>query len=734
MRSRSTDRPGARLRRGALAVAVGAATGLAGMGAGTAAASPDLSAQPLASPGQVVTLITGDRVVLHGNGTTSVLPATGSTGSLESYTTGTGDRYFIPTAALPYLSGELDPSLFDATALTAAGATSQIPLRLSFVSGATPTAPAGITLGSVTGSTATGYLTPASGPAFVRALRADAAADRAAGKPAGSTPLVPGLTSISLAGASTAPVATPHYPLHILQINATDLTGKPAQYASLLLVDADNVRTETALVPLDNGIGKVAVPTGTYRGLVDFADIDANGNYVGDHTVVQDMTVPSTGNATATVSESAATAQVGVSTPKPTTPALMAANYVVTDAQGNATSFTQLDFGPPPPTFVSPVAPPAIGKIGYQIEWAGTPTDATQNYRFDVAFGSANGIPANLHDTVTQNQVSTVHDRFSADPARKEPTGSLLVGAIDPTGGWIIGNQTTMPGDLTDYLASNMGNVWEQDAYTASSLVFNGDGQTYVPGRQYSVDWAHGPLAPNLGQHTGQQFCRACVAGSTIELGVNPVGDSDPSHAGALFVNPASSHFTLYRDGTKVFDQDGYDGAELDNVPAGPATYRAVFDLSLAGLPGIGQSAVTHTDITVPDNPAAKGSTPPAEIQCAGATASTPCVVLPVLDLNYRLATDENNSSTSPVQVLDLRVGHVSYDGAGSHSLVTKASVSVSFDNGATWQSVPTVGFAGNYVAFWPNKAGTSPSIKVTASDANGGSITQTVSSAYTAN
>jgi hypothetical protein len=107
-------------------------------------------------------------------------------------------------------------------------------------------------------------------------------------------------------------------------------------------------------------------------------------------------------------------------------------------------------------------------------------------------------------------------------------------------------------------------------------------------------------------------------------------------------------------------------------------------------------------------------------------------VILPALTLNYRLDTDENNTSTSPVQALNLTVGHLSYDGAGSHAPITSASVRVSFDNGSTWQRVPVIGFAGHYVALWHNTAGTSPSIEVTATDAVGGSITQTVTNAYT--
>ena len=46
----------------------------------------------------------------------------------------------------------------------------------------TPTAPAGVTFTSVSGQTATGYLTPASGHAFAQALRDAIKADMAAGK------------------------------------------------------------------------------------------------------------------------------------------------------------------------------------------------------------------------------------------------------------------------------------------------------------------------------------------------------------------------------------------------------------------------------------------------------------------------------------------------------------------------------------------------------------------------
>lgn len=686
-------------------------------------------------------MVTGDRVVLGPNGNVNVLPATGSTGSLASYRAPNGDRYLIPTTAAPYLSRELDPSLFDVTALAATGAGDRVPVALSFAAGSTPTAPAGITLTSVSGDSATGYLTSASGPAFSTALRATTAADRAAGRPAGTTPLVPGLTNISLAGAPTPPVATPYYPLHILQLSVNGLTGKPVDFASVFLVDTDQVRRVQTFVPVSSGIGRIAVPAGNYTALGLFDDVDSNGNLTALRTVVQYINVPDApGAASATINESLATTPVTVTTPKPANADYELTTFLTVDASGSAgASFASIDFGAPPPTYINPAPAPTVGKLDYVVTWGGAAPTASDNYRYDLAFGSANGIPANQNYAVTDSQVATVHEQFSADPAAG-PVGSLLNGPSDPLlahfGGDAIGYGTPMPGTLTDYLGNGDGGGWSQDAYTPNGLAFFGDAKAFTAGHTYAETWAHGPVAAGLRQYTGSQFCLVCSAGGNLQLGVDAVGDSDPSHSGQLFTNVTSSHFTLYRDGGVVFDQAGYDGARLTNMPTTPGTYRAVFDLSLAGVPGFSQSTVTHTDLTIPYNPnPGPDNALPADSSCFGGTASTPCEILPMLTLNYQLASDRTNTSTSPVQVLKLGVGHASYDGAGSHAPIRSASVQISFDGGKTWKSVPVIGFDGSYVALWANPvsaSGTDPSIKVTATDVIGGSISQTITNAYT--
>jgi hypothetical protein len=104
---------------------------------------------------------------------------------------------------------------------------------------------------------------------------------------------------------------------------------------------------------------------------------------------------------------------------------------------------------------------------------------------------------------------------------------------------------------------------------------------------------------------------------------------------------------------------------------------------------------------------------------------------MPALTLNYRLASNQSNTSALAEQTMDLTVGHLSYDGRGSHAAITSAAVSVSFDGGATWQPAALTGGAGSYHATWRNTGSAAPALRVTATDAAGGSLTQTVTAAY---
>jgi hypothetical protein len=366
------------------------------------------------------------------------------------------------------------------------------------------------------------------------------------------------------------------------------------------------------------------------------------------------------------------------------------------------------------------------------VQWGGVGTAAGPAYRYDLAFAHSD-IPADETFVAGAGQLAVVHQHYYTDPAVTHTIGVTVSQPIDPftlaAGFYSNGGIQTMPGDVTQYLGTADGGSWMQFTVDPAFLYeMVADTHTFAPYQTYSVDWEHGPLAATLGQHTGPQLCIVCEAGSTLSVAFNSVGDSTPDHAG--YIGGGTTHFTLYRDGTQVFGADGYRGVTLTGVPTGAATYRAVYDQDMTGVGG-SLSLVTHTDLTVSS---ATSSALPAEDACYSQAGDTPCRILPALSLGYRLATGENNVSSAAIQTLGLSVGHLSYDGVGSTAAITSVTVSVSFDSGKTWTPATVSGQAGSYIAAWANPAsakGTSPELQVSATDAVGGRITQTITHAY---
>jgi hypothetical protein len=709
----------------------------------TAAASTAPSATPLVgSTTRTVALVTGDQVtaVTAPSGQTSyALRSAAGAGPAETYRDAAGDQYVVPAVAQPYLGRQLDRSLFDVSALLRAGlaAGARVPVALTFATGVTPSAPPGVTLTAVSGESASGYVTASSGAAFGAALRARIGADVKAGHPAGTGALFGGLTGLSLATGITVTTVTPHYPLHIVQLNETDATGKPIAFGDAYVVNMDQFAKGLVDVPIGNGVGRVAMPAGHYLVMSIAFDYDASGNATSIHWVSRgDITVPTTSGVTTTVAldERAATSEITVSTPRPATAELQFPQLFVTDATGLTSGFGLIEGGATP-IYLSPLPAPKIGAVHLLVHWGGTGPTTGPAYRYDVAF-AATGIPADESYVARPNQLATTRQSYFGDPAGGSTAGYVYNIPVDATAlstGVLFGAGVgqTMPADVTEYLGTADGGVWSQEITTGGFGAFiYADDHTFAPGRSYAISWAHGPLAATLGQHTGLQFCEMCSAGASLTVAFNPIGDSEPDHVGAF--SAGTDHFTLYRDGVTVFDADASDGVELKGIATTPATYRAVYTHDLTGATGYSQSTKVLTDLTV--NSTHSVALPSASY-CYGQSTSTPCEVLPALTLNYRLDTNGDNTSAQPIQLLNLGVGHVGYDGAESHAAITSATVSVSFDGGKTWHPATVYGAAGAYVAAWANPAsahGTSPELKVSATDAIGGKITQTIVNAYT--
>jgi hypothetical protein len=601
------------------------------------------------------------------------------------------------------------------------------------------------------------YLVPAgSAPALARALGSLPGAEVAAGGQFGWVAPASGAMAATNRPVPTVPgTAHGRFPLRILQLNVTGEDGRPASNADVEVVNTDDVTREQAQVPVANGVGRITVPAGHYSAFAYFFDGNPTTKQItAIHIVtINDFTVPATRRVTTvSVDERSAIAAISAAVPRPARRDVLSVSFYRQAAVGNV-AFTGLNASlVNVPVYVDPVPAASIGRLHYVVQWGGIAPGANPAYRYDVAF-AADRVPADEAFRALSSQLATVHQHFSADPGASPKDGQLFNGPVDPVTArgvpttfgvnliyTVAGTQDAMPGNLTDYLGTADGGRWAEQVNTASNTLWNADVQTFRAGQTYSVSWVHGPLAAGLGQNDGAQACRACIAGRTLSFGLYPAGDSEPDHAvfePILFdptTLPANYHFTLYRNGVRLADSATSDGAIVPGIPDSPATFRAVLDVNLAGQPGFTQSTRTLTDLTVRYRPGA-GARLPAEDSCAGQSARTPCQILPALTLSYQLATDESNTSRLAVQTMGLRVGHLSYDGTGPRAAIAAAHVWVSFDGGTTWQPAVVTGCSGRYTVSWPNPAsarGTDPAIRVIATDALGGSITQTIFNAYT--
>jgi hypothetical protein len=627
----------------------------------------------------------------------------------------------LATAAVLALAGLAPPALAASGARPATAA----PLRMKSLTSGGPAAAA---------ATATGYLPRVGSGAVLweqagghRHTVPDAAAPHAGWEPA------PG-----------ARAAWPAQARPTLRLKVTNLAGQPASNVQVVLMNTDNARLDPAPLSV-NGTARVTVPAGDYSLFALFLDFNATGKaVVAFHCVVRDDFRVTAGGATVTIAERSANSLISVSTPRPAGGVDLETVFFRGSTVGDGTR-TGLILTPPDmlPTYVSPQPVPKVSDLRYLERWSG----ATSSGRFwyDTAFAFPD-IPPSEHFVVHRSQVATIHERFYTDwqsPGQglwmNEPC-DLVLGCAGYSNAFELVSFSApqvvdMPGNLTDYVDNASGDQWVSAVQTPDYTFLVADPHTYLAGHSYSVDWAHGPLAAGFGQHSGPWQCEACTAGRTLSMNLMSLGDSDPSH----FVPPVQdqrlqprAYFTLYRDGTKLVSLGKASGASV-HVPAGPATYRAVLNVNLTHDAGFSLSSRSHTELTVRYVPGAAPALPAGDI-CSGQSAAAPCRMLPALTLGYQLATSEANTSTAATQVLHLRVGHLTYNGVGSHAAIRSAAVWVSFNGGKSWRRAKVTGVGGRYTATWPNPASaadTSPDIKVTASDSMGGSITQTITRAY---
>jgi hypothetical protein len=634
----------------------------------------------------------------------------------------------------------LDPRLFDPAAVARAEHAGRLPVLVSYSRGV-PGLP-GVTITKAGARSASGYLTAAGAAAFGRALARQVAADHARAS-YGRDGMFAGGVSVRLPG-SPAPRIAPRFRMNTVTVTGTDLAGKPDTGDVVFLLNADNADRfddllGASLGVFHDGVAKFSAPPGHYWAVGQFLTLHG-GASLDVHLVVRpQFTVGS--HTTVHLDGRSATSRVQMVTAKPTIVRTTGLTLVRFSGAGPVVGlewFVQAFHRTVPNgrIWVNPTSRrPSVGSLAVISSmqrvshgFRGVP------YQYLLAY-SRNGLIPPQHRVIDQASLATVDGRYYAaskqnlvqsyDPVQL--AGTRFCGAVGD-----LDFSADMPGRRTVYLSPGQRLIWRGSGGRQTD-----SGRVVSPGEHLTDNWGAFPLHPAPTVQLpgtaglGPTVVSGARAGNRLGLDWWALSDNQFAHRGDLVV--ADGSYRLDQNGTQVAAGKLGGPGGLGELSAGaklaPGPSVLTLTLDVAGNPEVySLSRVSHTVWQWRSKAPAAG-TLPAGWRCPPGLPARSCAAEPMMTLRYTIG-NLGLDGTAPAgpQSVALTVGHLQLARAAA---VTGATVSVSFDGGRTWHRATVTGGNGSFRAVFTAPAGARVTLRTHATDAAGGSITETITGAY---
>ncbi|MEU1365422.1 S8 family serine peptidase [Streptomyces sp. NPDC005803] len=333
-------------------------------------------------------------------------------------------------------------------------------------------------------------------------------------------------------------------------------------------------------------------------------------------------------------------------------------------------------------------------------------------YVYDLTEGYPGAIPADLTYRPGRNELAVVTDTFHAP---KEADGSEFRYSVTDTFpmGMGVPEKIAFPVERTDYISAGPERGWHQSVTSGPGAIEEREGVVYFRGGERSTtDWFKPVWHPWLGTGLGWGQERA---GNNLQFNTPGWGDSGPDHTGFGDVWHASSvtqTTEVYVDGVRVDRRLG-SGAYARKVKSTEQDFRVVTDTALD--PDVWRLATKgHSEWTFK----------------SAATPADRWTYLPMLNLGFDVDTDLHGDVRAGSR-LDLGIFSEYVKGAADTGRITGSTLEVSFDDGATWRSVPldrvrhrSASWAGSVRV--PHDA-RYVSVRASATDDRGGSVEQEI-------
>lgn len=384
--------------------------------------------------------------------------------------------------------------------------------------------------------------------------------------------------------------------------------------------------------------------------------------------------------------------------------------FVTDDAPGRLMAWWGTDDNADRPLQIATVnaADAARLRAAGRVDMTGTPDSP---YVYDLSEGHRGAVPdRDLTYAPGARQLAALRVRFHA--ARPADGGEFRYSLTDafPVG---LGFQERirLPAERTDYVSTGPGQLWHESVTIGDGTLEERSGLVrYEGGSRPVLNWFRPLWHPWLGTGLGWGQQRS---GNQIQLNIPGWGDSGPDHTGFGDVWSEDSGMrqttAVSLDGTLV-DQRTGSAAYVWDAPADAHTYKVVTDTGLdAGRWPLGSTG--HSEWTFR----------------SAATPEDRWTSLPLINLAYDIGTDLAGTVRGGRRV-PVGLGASYMAQATGTGTLGGGRLEVSYDDGATWRSVPLTGEGTSWRGTLTVPRGaTSVSLRASAHDDKGGSVTQEI-------
>ncbi|WP_147457401.1 S8 family serine peptidase [Micromonospora sp. CV4] len=374
-------------------------------------------------------------------------------------------------------------------------------------------------------------------------------------------------------------------------------------------------------------------------------------------------------------------------------------NFRYPGVQLSGVSFADVFFGRIGPAVT---APEFAATLGVGLARPG-PDGTFRNspYTYDLAYVRQGDMFTGLTSKLSPKNLATVKTTYRSQSSAA--TATRFHRAASPGGPGPIGSSTSfdLPFHATEYHNTDGGLVWTSTFVEGDNVTTQES--TFRAGRTYHQTWNAAPFGPTVTQPPAwSPLGYAGRDGDTISVASPPLfGDASGRPASR---DDLQVHYRLSRNGKEIATADG-SYADFP-VPAGKATYR----LEATVTRGAPDTLSTSVSVAWTFTSAHTSKPEPLPLTTARPT--------PALD-------DTNTARAGRTMAVPVALDrHPGSAAAPNRTL----AVSASFDDGRTWVALPV--HRGVALITHPRRPGF-VSLRMTATDTAGSTVTQTIQRAY---